>query len=545
MLVREITPQARAAFESAGMWQNKAFFQYVDEAAQRNPDKLALADQFHRLSYAEVVALSKALAAFLIQAGVKPGDAVSVQAPNSVLLPLVHIAVSRVQGVYVPMHEAWRETEVHHLLATSQAKIVFGVRECHGFEHYKMIEGLSGLEDLEQIVPLVHGAEGLDLVPGRDIPPDEVDQLLEAVPLDSDAARHTMISSGTTAMPKISEMSDNGYIALLLGAYVRRCGMSSDDIVVGLAPAATGATGYVFPVVAPLMLGATSILLDPWLADNALNLLEQEGATCAVAVPTQLVQMLDSPLAKTVDLTPLRFITNGGAPLAEVKAREIEAAFGCQVHTMYGTTDAGVPLMMPLDLADPGSRVSSVGTVAEGMELILTDAVGQQVAPGQVGEILWRGAQSYLGYRNDEANTTKVFDENGWYHSGDLGSIDSTGFIRIVGRTKDMIIRGGQNIFPGEIEEILSHSDQVAAVAVVGVPDDVMGERACACVTLKDPNRSFTFENMIQLLDAAKVAKFKRPEFLEILESFPESAGGKIQKAELAKLVQKRDQERK
>lgn len=538
MLTREISTELRQEYVEAGLWLERPLFYFVDAAASKYPDKLAVADPNHRLPYRQFVELTKKLARVLLDVGVRPGDAVAIQAPNSVYLSLVHLAVNRVQGVYVPIHEQWREKEVRHLLTRSRARVIFIVGVCKGFDHLAMLNSLRpDLPDLQHVFPLTLGPSGVGDLPGAG---DDLDDVTEAklasIPVDPDAPRHAMPSSGTTSMPKISEWSDNGLHAAFARNFIDTGHLTSDDIMLGVAPASTGATGYVFAALAPLMIGATSVLQDPWDPHRAVQLLDTEQATCLVAVPAQIVKMLESANAASTSFASLRTISNGGAPLSEVHARQAEAVFGCRVHTMYGTTDAGVPTMMDTD--DPqDKRATTVGRVVDGNELRTVDDANEPTAPGTPGEVVWRGAHKVLGYMNDEAATRSAFDADGWYHSGDLGLLDDDCYLRIVGRQKDMILRGGQNIFPGEIEEILATHPKVDNVAVVAMPDEVLGERACAFVICTDPTDPLSFDEMIECLHAANLVKYKRPERLVIVDEFPVSAGGKVQKAVLRTLV--------
>ncbi len=542
MLTRRVSGDLRRRYVEAGLWPERALFDLVDASARQDPGKIAVADPHHRLTYQQFLSLTQRLAAVLLDVGVQPGEPVAIQAPNSVFLPLVHIAVNRVQGIYVSIHAQWRESEVRHLLRQSRARVLFVADQCEeGYDHISMVDTLrADIPDLEHVVPLTIGPSGLAALPSEDRIVDELTEArLAHIPIDPDAPRHTMMSSGTTSMPKISEWSDNGLHAAFGRNYVDTAHLTADDVVLGVAPASTGATGYVYGVLAPLLVGATSVLLDPWDPHRAVELLDAEQASCLVAVPAQIVKMLGSPRAMSGSFARLRCISNGGAPLSEAHARQAEAVFGCRVHTMYGATDAGVPTSMDLD--DPEDRrVTTVGRVVEGMELRTVDEMDVPTPAGEPGEVVWRGAHKVLGYMNDDAATAAAFDAEGWYHSGDIGILDADGFLRIVGRKKDMILRGGQNIYPGEIEEILDTHPKVESVAVVAVPDAVLGERACAFVIPKSAADPLTFDEMIECCRAAGLVKYKWPERLELVDEFPMSAGGKVQKAALTALAASR-----
>jgi cyclohexanecarboxylate-CoA ligase len=538
VLTRPITDDLRRSYEEAGLWPNRALYQIIDEAATASPGKTAVVDPYHRLSYREFVRLTKQIAHCLLQLGVEPGDAVAIQAPNSVYLSLVHIAVNRVQGVYVPIHEQWREKEVRYLLAKSGARVLFSVDVNRGFDHLAMLDAIRpDVPQLAHVFALTIGPSGLDLLPGAGVDLDEAAELaLAAIPVDADGPRHAMLSSGTTSMPKISEWSDNGLYAAFGRNYVDTGHLTADEVIVGVAPASTGATGYVYAALTPLLIGATSVLQDPWDPHEAIALLGAERATCLVAVPAQIVKMLESPKIVEAEFGSLRRISNGGAPLPESRARQAEQVFGCPVHSMYGTTDAGVPTSMDLD--DPEfQRVSSVGRVVIGSELLIVDPRNLPVSNGEPGEVIWRGSHKFLGYMNDDSATRATFDDDGWYHSGDLGTLDDEGFLRIVGRQKDMILRGGQNIFPGEIEELLVSHPLVESAAVVGMADEVLGERTCAFIVPAGASAPPSFAEVVEFLRSAGLVTYKLPERLIVIDELPMSAGGKVQKATLTALL--------
>jgi non-ribosomal peptide synthetase component E (peptide arylation enzyme) len=535
MLSRVITPEIRSDYERQGLWVGQPYYALVEAAAAPRMDKTAIIDSRLSLSYAQLISAGRRLAVRLLELGIQPGDAVAVQAPNSALLAVCHLAINRVQGMHVPIHESWREPEVRHLLARSRARALITVDTYKSFDHLAMVDGLRpDLPDLREVLVAEWSTNNEDAIWRVDVDTAAAARL-DALTADADAPRHAMISSGTTALPKISEWTDNGLHASIACNYADAVQLSSDDVICGIATASTGATGYVYGVLAPLMVGATSVLVEPWVPQRALELMTKHRATVAIAVPAQIIKMLASPALATSDLSALRVLSNGGAPLPEARAREAELRFGCKIQTMYGATDAGTPTMMALDDPDD-KRVSTVGRVVSGNELRIVTEAGEVCAPGETGEVQWRGAHKTLGYLNDDAATRAAFDDEGWYHSGDLGILGADGYLRIVGRIKDMILRGGQNIFPGEIEELLARHPAIAAVAVASIPDSTLGERACAFVVLIPGQSALTLPDMVSYLASTGLAKFKRPERLVLMDELPLTAGGKVLKSTLTRL---------
>ena len=531
MALRPLTAELIDANYSTGVWQRRALYEVIDDHAERRPDALATADQHERLSYAEFARRTHALAGWLLDQGLQPGDAVAVQAPNRIALPLMHFACDRADLVYVPLSHAWRHTEMRHLLKTSKAKVLVVPEPINGFDYLQMISEIrDDLPDLE-LVGLLEGEGGdFDL---HAVSTAETSQPVN-LPRDPNAGRYVMVTSGTTDVPHMSLWTDNN-LWFFMNQFIERIQMRQDDVAIGCCPANTGATGYVFAVLGPLLHGAGSVLLEHWDATEALDLIEAERATLATAVPTQVVKMLQDPSIAGRDFSSLRVFTNAGAAMPPHFAEEMEKVFGCFGHVCYGATDGGVPAMT--SVTDPAEkRYRTVGRPTEFADVRLTDALGEDVPAGASGEILWRSPTKTFGYMNEPERSAAAFDSDGWYKSGDLGRLDDDGYLSVVGRVKDVIIRGGQNISPQEIEAVISQHPAIAEVSVIGIPDPVYGERVCACVVLR-PATSLTLDELNDFLRGRQIAVFKLPERMESFEELPKSAGGKITKVALRGMV--------
>ena len=346
-----------------------------------------------------------------------------------------------------------------------------------------------------------------------------------------------MVSSGTTSVPKLSLWTDNNLFAFAQ-MWAGAVALSLEDRIVGLAPAGTGAIGYVFGVLFPLLAGATSVLLERWDPAAALELLVRERATLAAAVPTQLVKLLDESELAATALPDLRVMVNAGAPLAPDVAARLEATCDCRIQTVYGATDGGVPLMTRIN-DGASARRSTVGRVTPLTDVRLVDTAMRDVQPGEPGEILWRGPTKTFGYLNDPARTAEMFTEEGYYRSGDLAQPDGNGHLRIVGRAKDMIIRGGQNISPREIEEAVLGHPAVSEAVAVGVPDPVYGERVCVAVTACD-GLTLDLTALNEYLVTRRMATFKLLERVEVFAELPKTVTGKVSKEAVRDLIAQR-----
>jgi len=310
-----------------------------------------------------------------------------------------------------------------------------------------------------------------------------------------------------------------------------------NDIAAALAPAGTGATGYVYPVLTPLLAGATSAILPRWGdPEAAADLIVNERCTYVTAIPAQLIKLLPILRSRSRDdFRNLRVITNAGAPLPYEAAREVEELTGAVIQSIYGATDAGTPTLTTVD--DPREkRLGTVGRVVPGCECEIRDSDGTALPAGSVGEVTWRGADKSWGYLGAAEQTKAVFTEEHFYKSGDMGQFDEDGYLKIVGRIKDMILRGGRNVSPLVIEEALSKHPDVQDVAVAPMPDPVLGERACVFV-IPTPEAKLKLDILLDFLRAEGLATWQLPERLELMEEFPRSAGGKTLKRDLTAMV--------
>ncbi|MDT7711214.1 MAG: cyclohexanecarboxylate-CoA ligase [Pseudonocardiales bacterium] len=533
MPIRPLTPELIDPLRQQGIWLDTPLYRLVDAHAERTPDALAVADQHERLTYAELVARSSAFARWLAAQDLPAGSIVASQTGNRVALAVTHLACNRADMTFLPLSTQWRRTELESLLRRSGVAVLVLPPPYKGVDFFSMVEEMRS-----ELPRLLHvgGSDGLE----ADFDFDAV--VREAGPVvapdrDPDLPGFITVTSGTTEIPRMSQWTDNN-VSFLMRDYISAVELRPGDVALAIAPANTGATGYLFPVLAPICAGAASILLEDWSPTAAVELLETEHATHAAAIPTQLVKMLQDPTVAQRDFSAVRVITSAGAPLTPDTAALTESSFGCVVSTVYGSTDGGVITLTRT--SDPiDKRRTSVGCPVPGAELILLDAEGNTVDLGVTGEVVWRTPTKSCGYLGDDERTDAMFKDEGWYHSGDLGALDEDGYLSIVGRSKDLIIRGGQNISPLEIEQILARHEAVSEVAVVGVPDPVFGERACACVVVR-AGAQLTLDEVITFMKAQDVAPFKVPEMLELFDELPRTGAGKLSKVSMRSAVAER-----
>jgi acyl-CoA synthetase (AMP-forming)/AMP-acid ligase II len=523
-------------YRRSGAWPDETFYERFARYAVQYADKTAIVEANRSLTYRELLGHVQALSRGLLDAGIGPGSVVSMQLPNSAEQPMVHLALNRIGALAVPIHDAWHEAELPHLLKTSRAVAAIVPSSYRELDYPALYARLRpGLPHLKRVFSI--GAAN----PYADSFESLFERGSEAAvaalgPIDPDAPGDVMLSSGTTSLPKASVFSSNNLLALL-APFFRRIRITSDDIAGALAPAGTGAIGYVYPMLSPLLNGATSVILDRWTEPEiAIDLICRHRCTYAFAVPTQLAQSLAAIKARPrSDFAAFRCFVNAGAPLGPEVGRQIEEHMSCKIFGIYGATDGGVATSTDFDDTQE-QRLTTVGRPQDECELRLVDEVGDPVPPGHSGEIQWRSADKSYGYLNDPDATASAFTQDRFYRTGDLGVLDGNGYLRVVGRVKDMILRGGRNISPRLIEEMVSRHPLVLDVAVAAYPCPVMGERACAFVVVQK-GASLSFPALIEFLHSQQMPTWQLPERLELMDELPKSAGGKIMKNKLREFV--------
>jgi acyl-CoA synthetase (AMP-forming)/AMP-acid ligase II len=341
-------------------------------------------------------------------------------------------------------------------------------------------------------------------------------------------------TSGTTGNPKGVIHSHNTTLSTCrtLNADMR---VSADEVFLIYLPLGLN-WGYL-TLVQAVMAGARAVLLDQFSARAALELIQRERVTYIPTAPASIIAMLNEPDLARFDLGSLRVVITGGASCPIETIREFRARMHGHLIELYGMLETGFHTYTRLD-DDPEAVTGTVGTVASGLGLRLIDEAGRDVAAGAEGEIAALGPSVHLGYHKNPSANTELFTADGWFRTGDLGQFDRAGNVKIVGRLKEMINRGGKKFFPREIEEILYTHPKILHAAIVGVPDPRLGERNCLCV-IPRPGQTITLEEMVGYLRDS-VATYKLPETIEVFDELPFTPTGKIQRHVLARRVLER-----
>lgn len=528
-------------FVRNGYWTQETFYDFWDRNAREYGDQEALVDSSCRLTWAEAKRLVDAIATSFVELGIPRFSRIILQSPNSVYGFLSRISCERAGLISLTVYPYLRQKELEYMLEKTGATAVVIPHVYRKFDYLEMYKGLqqqfSHLKYIflfDDIVPdsAPMGTYSLTRLAQERAQKTIDESVLEARkpdPLWNVALLTT--TTGTTGLPKLVEWPIAPRLCTSKGR-VDIWSLTRDDITMAIAPHAGGAAGTLTFFAAPLV-GAKTVMLEEFSPEDALALIEKEKATAIGVVPTHLVRMLEADTSR-YDLSSLRFIRSAGGYLSPQVAEEAEEAFGATITSDLGTQDVG---------SVSGCRVEdsrelrrrTVGRMLPGNLVRLMDEEGKNEVPeGEPGVLYFRGPHAPAGYYRDEELTSTVFDAGGWTTTGDIVKFDQ-GCLWILGRAKDMIIRGGQNIYPAEIEGLLNEHPKVASVAVVGYPDREMGERCCAYVIPKQ-GEEFTFEEMVDFLKGKQLAMYKLPERLEIVDEFPAVGdSGKVNKETLKK----------
>lgn len=530
------TQQMIDEYVKKGYWEETTLSDLWERNARDFPDREALADSNHRLTWLEAKQWIDRLALGFLGLGLKRDDMIVIQVPNGVEHTLVRVACEKAGLLCMPALRNLRHTEMEYMLGYCEAVGVVIPWAYRDFNYHQMIQELRPkLPRLQHVV-----------VVGDDVPEGtlSIAQMVhrpieESYPLDylrNKGLRATETSliiptTGTTGLPKFVEYAACHRI-WQWKRNSEHLKVTGEDIFALITPHCGGIALPAF-FGAPLVGAKLTFLQSPDIED-AFRLIETERVTVACAVPTQLAMMADHPRCTQYDLSSLRLWWCTGAPLPYEIGVKAEAKLGGTIVTLLGATDWGVEIINAPE-SPQEIRFRTVGEPIDGSEISLVDEDGHEVPPGEVGEIWGRGPTGVSGYFEDLEATMEVWTEDGWYKTGDLGQLDAAGNLVVVGRKKDMIIRGGMNIYPIEIENILLKHPKIKDVAIVGIPDPMMGQRACAFIVPR-PGQKLTFDEMVSFLRNNRVSSFKLPERLELVHEIP-TVGGEGQKADKKKMT--------
>ena len=531
----------RAESISKGWWFDRTINHELDACMAAYPDTIALtavrseAGEVRRFTYRELGTLADRIAVGLARLGVGRNDVVAMQLPNGWQFSLLYLACSRIGAVLNPLMHIFRERELSFMLKHGQAKLLIVPNRFRGFDHEAMARALQpSLPSLQRIV--VVDGDG----------PDAFDALLTTPAWEKDADAAVILSqhrpgpdditqliytSGTTGEPKGVMHSANTVMANIV-PYAERLHLNHDDVVLMASPMAHQ-TGFMYGLMMPIMLRASVVLLDVWEPKKAVELIREHGVSFTMASTPFLTDLTKTVQEAGTPVPSLKTFLCAGAPIPGALVEQARKVLGTKIVSAWGMTENGaVTTILPDD--DDERAYTTDGCPLPGAELKVVDEAGQTLPAGEAGRLLVRSCSNFGGYlQRPQLNAT---DAEGWFDTGDLAHIDERGYIRISGRSKDVIIRGGENIPVFEVEALLYRHPAVAQAAIVAYADERLGERACAVVVPK-PGQTLNLAAMVEFLKTQKVALQYIPERLIVRDAMPSTPSGKIQKFKLRDML--------
>lgn len=531
----------RAESVAKGYWHDRTINDDLDACLAACPDKIALtavrveAGSVHRFTYRELATLADRIAVGLSRLGVGRNDVVAMQLPNWRHFTLLYLACSRIGAVLNPLMPIFRERELSFMLKHGEAKVMIVPKIFRNFDHEAMVRGLMpSLPSLKRLIVVDGGgADDFDALltsPEWEKEPDAKAILTSSRPGPDDITQ-LIYTSGTTGEPKGVMHSANTLMANII-PYAQRLSLGGDDVILMASPMAHQ-TGFMYGLMMPIMLKASAILQDVWEPTKAADLIRAEKVSFTMASTPFLTDLTRAVSESGNPVPTLKTFLCAGAPIPGPLVEQAQAGLGAKIVSAWGMTENGAVTLIKLDDDDKLASTTD-GCALPGVDVKVVDGEGKTLPAGEIGKLLVRACSNFGGYlKRPQWNGT---DPEGWFDTGDLAYMTPAGYIRISGRSKDVIIRGGENIPVVEVEALLYKHPVVAQVAIVAYPDERLGERACAVIVPK-PGQTIDFAGMVEFLKSHKLAVQYIPEKLIVRDAMPATPSGKIQKFRLRDML--------
>jgi acyl-CoA synthetase (AMP-forming)/AMP-acid ligase II len=545
------SPQEIDQYYRAGLWSTDTVHDLLARRVEENPDKVFATDGTRSLTFQELFDAGQRLAVGLHRHGLRRGDTAAVQLPNWVEFIQVLTALSRLGVIMVPIMPIYRREDVSYVLSNAGVRAVFTPAHFGKFGYLDMYLGLRQ-EHPELTIAVTRPDSSAQDIADADANVFTLHQL--EADTDDDSARAELgappgpddpfvivYTSGTTSRPKGCVHTFNTYCAgarALVGPF----GYTEADVQFGPSPIAH-TTGLVTSVLVPMLTGAATHVMAKWDPVRGIEEIQRFGCTAAVTAPTFLHTLLSDYDAQRHDLSTLRMWTCAGAPIPAAVVKQAGATLpNIKVLSLYGRSENLVTTTC--SVTDDVSRaLTTDGRAMPGSQVKIIDGDGNEVPRGTEGDIAYRGPAHMIEYLANPGETAALFTNDGFSKSGDLGKMTDDGYVRVTGRTKDIVIRGGMNISVREIEEHLAHHPALKAFSVVGMPDERLGEKVCCYLVTKPGHDTPTVEDLREYLLSQGMPIQKTPERVVVVDSLPMTATGKVLKHELRKDIQRRLQD--
>ncbi|MGD8189429.1 AMP-binding protein [Brevibacillus ginsengisoli] len=524
--------------EYQSVWPNKTILDYLKEAIAKAPDKVALIDKKSRYTYRELGKLVDRVALGLLEIGLRKGDVISFQLPNWNEFVILHFAVTRIGAISNPLVPIYRDKEIGFMVKMTESKMIVVPEEFRGFHYPEMIERL-----LPQWPSMKHV-----YVLGNHVPagmksfselieepweerkdPAELDQFA----FDPNEVTEIIFTSGTTGEPK-GVMHTHNTVTMASMNWIDHLKLTPHDVIF-MASTFAHQTGFLYGVRLPIMYAGSAVYQDIWNPKEFVEWIEKEKITLTVGATPFLQDTLQVEGIEEFDLSSLRYFIAVGAPIPRTLVKQATQKLPCGILTGWGQTENGmVTATLANDLEEKVTNTD--GAPLPGMKIKVVDPAGNTNPPNVEGSLLCKGPTLFVGYLKRLEHTKLEFDD-GWFITGDRAMMDEDGYIRITGRNKDIIIRGGENIPVAYVENVLYEHPDIFNVQIIAMPDPRLQEKACACISMKPGKVPLTMDAMTEYMESKGVAKQYWPEHIEIIDDFPKTPSGKIQKYRLREMI--------
>lgn len=517
------------AFRASGAWTNLLLTDLLDQHARRVPNDTAVVDETSRISWGQLASRANRLAASLVDLGLRPGDFVGVQLPNRIEFVEVYLAIMRAGLRALPMMTIYRERDVVFMLNTCGARAYIAMDSHRSFDFVEMAQRVCNqVETLESVIILGEADQGMVSYESMMWGPDVKSESFAHLRPDPDGLSKVGFTSGTTGFPKgVAHTHNTDMVPPMLTA--RALGLNAATPIWMPSPICH-ATGLAFGVYDSLLCGAKLVLQDVWDPERGLDLIAREKATFTVSATPFIAGMVEAYRPGRHDISSFKYFASGGARIPTSLVERARDELDVWLLRVFGQAEAPLhTLNLP---SHPWEKLlTRDGRPFDGVSVRIVDPADRSsaVPSGEVGEYSTWGPHVFLGYYGNPEASWEAKDSDRWYYSGDLCVTDDEGFVLYVDRIKDIVNRGGVKISALEVENLLAGHPGVQAVAIVAIPDERLGERACAFIVARD-SRGVTLESLCDYLDANGVTKQKWPEYLRVVDSLPYTSTGKVRK---------------
>lgn len=527
-------------YESAGFWPGITLHEYFDESVRKFPQNDFIIHGENRCSYKQAADVINRLAGGLVSMGISKGDAVCVLLPNCPEMVYLQIAISRIGAIIQPIHLVYREHEVKKRIDFCAAKAIVIPDEIKGFDYVGMMRGIRKDIEVEHVFVVGEnknygwGFQSLQSVWETDDAKEILSDYLQRAEIDANDVVLLNFTSGTETDPKGFLHTHNTILGNTSIAAAEVCKfVPGEEVFLTFSPM-THTFGHMITYFACITAGAV-VLVDTYDPEKALKLIEKKGVSFIQGTPTHFLRFLDHEDFYNYKLSSLKLLATGGSAIPPALVKRLEEKTGARLTVWFGMGENIIHTVVYPGESE-SAFLNTVGQPMPGAELTIVGEDGSHLGRNEVGEIAFRGPAMFLGYLGNPEKTESTRTSDGWFLTGDTGYLDENGYLRLYGRKKDMINRGGSKIFPLTIENALSFHPKINSVSVVGVPDPELGERVCACIIPKQ-NSTVTLEEVVEYMKDNGYSKYEMPERIEVMSEFPMTPTGKIKKDYLQKKI--------